>query len=285
MDYGELLQRLVADAVAKYDPARRPAGARRQEAASAAPAVGGGSRVSERRTREAEVEAAVVAVPLRRRGEQRDGTATHHPGRHRSGHRPKAGATAARPGGVAVSGAPPGHTHAAQGGCNQVAPAGRRIAAAVAQPSAPLPGSPLESTARATTGASRRPVDISTSAYKRGDGGGRRRGTAGGPGGTTYAQKRSDLVVSGAAAQVADAPWPRSRVRSRRRCGGTSGCEIGGGAPTRIPRPVAAAARGIYCRSTTFSRSPWAAPTRRTTSGCSVRLITALEAPNRQASK
>ena len=36
MEYGELLQRLVADGLAKYDPARRPVRVRRQQNGSAA---------------------------------------------------------------------------------------------------------------------------------------------------------------------------------------------------------------------------------------------------------
>ena len=44
MDYGELLQRLVTDAVAKYDPAGKPARKQRQASTVVAPAASGGSR-------------------------------------------------------------------------------------------------------------------------------------------------------------------------------------------------------------------------------------------------
>ena len=84
MDYGELLQRVVADAVAKYDPARRAArGARPATAApkvkagegspvgerrsrGAAPAkVGDGSRGGDRRSRDAAITAATVGAGSR----------------------------------------------------------------------------------------------------------------------------------------------------------------------------------------------------------------------------
>ena len=39
MEYGELLQRLVADGLAKYDPARRPVRVRQPKSGSAAPAA------------------------------------------------------------------------------------------------------------------------------------------------------------------------------------------------------------------------------------------------------
>ena len=106
MDFGELLQRLVADAVTKYDPAREPARARRQASATVASAAVAGSKDSERRPRKAEVGAAAAIRPA--------------PARRFDRTRPD--------------------------GCNQAGSAASVGAAAESQPAAPVPGSPLANT-------------------------------------------------------------------------------------------------------------------------------------------
>ena len=136
MDFGELLQRLVADAVVKYDPAREPARARRQASATVASAAGAGSRGSELRTRKAKVVAAPVAVAPRNRCEPRNGAAKQQPGGRRTVQRSEQDATS-RFG--ALGAAPAGYAHVVQGSMSQATVADGRIATAEPQPTEQAP--------------------------------------------------------------------------------------------------------------------------------------------------
>ena len=110
MDYGELLQRVVADAVRKYDPARAPAPRGRQAYDSGAPVDGAGSHGSE-----------PIATTSGPGGAEPGQTSVMQDGGD------KAAAAAATPAGRRRT--------VQRDGCSRVAPTGGRMTGAASQPS------------------------------------------------------------------------------------------------------------------------------------------------------
>ena len=330
MDYGELLQRVVADAVAKYDPARGTArrATRGERPATAAPKVkaGEGSPVGERRSRGA---APAKVGDGSRGGERRarhaaDAAAEVSAGSCANRHQPgeaepvsavDAGSVALRITGVPLlrKGAPtrrnrPGTMQTADmvslligsmagGGeawLGTTAPLLRKRAQAkwtrqTAMRTADTVPLLIGSVAGGDTVRLTAVVSLLRkrllSRWSRRQGAVRQtdvaplliRRTAVGRAARSAAAARLVRKSTEAwlhrrgAAQVGGARGQRSRGRSRRRCGGTSGCGMGDVVRTGIRTPGAAAARSTCCRSTTFNRSPSAAPTRSATYACYVK--------------
>ena len=186
MDYGELIQRVVADAVAKYDPVRGPAPRRRRASASApASHPQGGEPEQPPASHARGVEERPPARHLRgadtplMRGQQR--------GRKK----------VAAPATGEVDDAPAGLAHAARDGGNQVAAAGAGITSTASLPTAPLSGNPVDNVVRTEATVEHRAATAPTSAQKRDDRDRRQHGVTGCRGNTAIAQKRQSLAASG----------------------------------------------------------------------------------------
>ena len=170
MDYGELLQRVVADAVRKYDPARAPASRGRQASYTGAPVDGAGShdrKPGATTGGPGGAETGQISVPDG--GDETAAAAATLAGRRRTVQRDR---------------------------CNRVTPTGGRMTGTASQPSASLKRSPVASAARTTNAEPRSPVESAASARKCGD----RRGRRGAPGchdSPTSAQKRSGPAAAG----------------------------------------------------------------------------------------
>ena len=286
MDYGELIQRVVADAVAKYDPVRGPAPRRRRASASAPASHPQGGEpeptpVSRARGGEPEQPAASHAhggepeqppASHAHGGEPEQPAASHArgveerpPARHLRGAdtplmrgQQRGRKKVAAPATGEVDDAPAGLAHAARDGGNQVAAAGAGITSTASLPTAPLSGNPVDNVVRTEATVEHRAATAPTSAQKRDDRDRRQHGVTGCRGNTAIAQKRQSLAASGDRGADGKRPGATATRAIPAACGATSGCATRAAVPTGIRRPGAAAARGTCCRSTTSSRSRWA---------------------------